>query len=289
MTFNWAAQTDVGLDVLGQVQSSLPVHMIMTPRKGFMTCNRDETEADVAAKNDNYYSFLPVVDDGDKYIGLYNAEAWFGKDAPETLVSESYEPFSEDLVIGADASIFGYMKVADRQPTRLVVSGHQVAGLISLSDLQTLPVRAALFSLITGLEITMARRIEHEFPDDASAWMRLISEERQKKLQVLIKNARQVDTFVSEIAYSQFCDKATIVRKSKFLSGLGNDVRHDFKIIERLRNDIAHAKNYAQSPDKARAVCRIAHRIFEIKAELISSMGTKAAPVAQQAQLEVSA
>ena len=281
MTSNWAAQTDVGMDVLGKVQDSLPVHMIMTSRKGLMTCKRDETEAEVAAKNDYDYSFLPVVDDDGRYIGIYKAEAWFGKEAPATPVSESYESFSEDLVIGADASIFDYMQVADQLPTRLVVSGHQVAGLISLSDLQTLPVRAALFSLITGLEITMARCIEHEFPDDASAWMRLISKGRQEKLLDRIDIARKEDTFVSEIAYSQFCDKATIVRKSKFLSACGVDVRRDFKRIEKLRNDIAHANTYAESPDKARDVCRIARSIFEIKAELISSMRTKAAPVAQ--------
>ena len=74
-------------------------------------------------------------------------------------IGDDFVPFSEDIVIGADASIIDFVTTADERQTRLVVSGDRVAGLVSLSDLQQLPVRAALFTLITRLEIAMAQRM----------------------------------------------------------------------------------------------------------------------------------
>ena len=66
-------------------------------------------------------------------------------------------------MIGADASIIDFVMAAHECPTRLVVSGDRVAGLVRLSDLQHLPVRVAIFTLTTSLEIAMAKRIESEW------------------------------------------------------------------------------------------------------------------------------
>jgi CBS domain containing-hemolysin-like protein len=138
MTARWAASGDVGLDVLERVQGSLKVGMIMTPRADLMTCQREDRVAAVMAGNVDQFSFIPVVDHNGRYLGLFRAEDWFGRDAPDVPIGDGFEAFSEDLVIGADASIFDFVMKADTRPTRLVVSGHQVAGLISLSDLQQL-------------------------------------------------------------------------------------------------------------------------------------------------------
>ena len=54
-------------------------------------------------------------------------------------------------------------RIAD--PCRLVVSGTGIVGLVTLSDLQKLPVRAVLLALLTGLEISMSEAIEQVFSD----------------------------------------------------------------------------------------------------------------------------
>ena len=90
-------------------------------------------------------------------------------------------PLSEQLLIGADASILDFMMMADRQRCRLVVLESEISGLVSLSDLQRLPVRAALFALITQSEIKMADAIRRECRDphkEFDTWMDRLSVDR---------------------------------------------------------------------------------------------------------------
>lgn len=269
MTERWAARGDIGLEGLERVQGSLTVGMIMALRDDLMTCRREESVATVRARNVESFSFIPVVDARGRYLGLHRAEQWFGRTAPDTPIEDDFELFSEDMVIGADASIFEFVKTADDRPTRLVVSGHQVAGLISLSDLQQLPVRAALFTLMTSLEMVMARRIEAEWAGGSEEWMALISEDRQGPLRDAIARAKAGDGYVNDIVFTQLCDKATIILKSKLLNGSRRQLEAKFKCIEALRNDIAHANYYAETPEAARKVCATVRTVFEIKTELI--------------------
>jgi NADH:ubiquinone oxidoreductase subunit E len=82
---------------------------------------------------------------------------------------------------------------------------------VSLSDLQQLPVRASLFALITSLEMAMALAITDRW-SKAEDWMELLSSKRKAKLIEIIEEARKQDGFVSEIAFTQLHDKATMIR-----------------------------------------------------------------------------
>ena len=252
----WANSGGTGLDVLVRVQRSLTVNLIMVPRERLLTCQRDEKVSEVNFRNEQHYSCLPVIDSESRQIlGLYNAERCFDDAAPDKHIGEDFEKFSEEIVIGADASIIDFVKVADKQPTRLVISGNRVAGLVSLSDLQLLPVRAAIFTLLTRLEMTMAQRIEDKFPNPMD-WLALLSEGRQNKIKEEIVNAKENDRFVSEIALSQLADKVDIIVKYQLIQGSKKKLREDFKKIKNLRNSIAHASHYAESPEAAFVVCR---------------------------------
>ena len=128
MTARWANPGVDSPDVLERVQSSLTVDMVMTPHSHLRTCRREETASAVMGRNIERFSFLPVVDEAGRFLGLYRAERWFWKEAPPEQIGNDFEPFSEDVVIGADASIIDFVKTADERQTRLVVSGDRVAG-----------------------------------------------------------------------------------------------------------------------------------------------------------------
>jgi hypothetical protein len=69
----------------------------------------------------------------------------------------------EENLIGADAGILSFVKGADRRGCRLVMSGAEISGLVSLSDLQKLPVRATvLFALITHAVRSPSGQRAHE-------------------------------------------------------------------------------------------------------------------------------
>ncbi|MEO9781633.1 MAG: CBS domain-containing protein [Sedimentitalea sp.] len=271
---NWATNHDASLDALKLVQGSLKVELMMVPREDFVTCTPDETAAQVKARNLHQFSYFPVVNGDKRVIGLYHAERWFTEDAPETRISHDFAPLSEDIVIGADASIFDFVMQADTHPTNLVVSGNQIAGLVSLSDLQKLPVRASLFALITSLEMAMALAIERNWKAPAD-WMNLLSDGRKQKLKDAIDDAKKRDSFVSEIAFAQLSDKAGVICKSNLLNEGRNKLGKTFRDIERLRNKVAHADQYAATPETAKSVCRAVRSIYSMKANLLKVIEAK--------------
>lgn len=250
------------------MQGNLTVDLIMVCRDDFDDCRLDETAAEIKARNVKQFSYMPVADGKGGILGLYNAERWFARDAPAIEVRCDFEQLSEDILIGADASIIDFIRQAVKHPTNLVVSGSRIEGLVSLSDIQQLPARAAIFTLITSLEMAMALAISLNWPESCD-WMFLLSSGRQVKLREEIKRAEQKDAFVSEIALTQLHDKSTIIGNSKLLDDGSSNFESDFKGIKKLRNDVAHANAYADSPAKALAVCAEVRRIFEIKVKLL--------------------
>ena len=264
----WATNHDASLEILRRVQGSLTVDLIMVPRSSFATCSADDTAAQVKVRNTDQFSYFPVTDGNDSILGLYHAERWFTSEAPETQIGDDFTRLSEDIVIGADASIFDFITQADIHPTNLVVSGNQIAGLVSLSDLQQLPVRAAFFALVTSLEMAMALRMRCEWQNDPNGWLDLLSDDQKKKIEKEFKKSVKRNTNIDKITSSSLSQKETVVLAKNFLSN-----RHDwperFKKFRDLRNDLAHAKPYADTVAKAKALCGLVRDMISAKEQLL--------------------
>ena len=263
----WAPNHDASIEKLWKVQSRLTVGLIMVPRQSFTTCKPTETAKDVQQRNPDNFSFFPVEHEG-RIIGLHNAERWFNQAAPDTQIADDLQPLSEDILIAADASILDFIMQADRHPTNLVVSGSQIAGLISLSDIQQLPVRAALFSAITSFEMAMALAITTRWPDPAE-WIALLPEKRRRRLESEIANGREGDMAIDKISYTQFCDKKTLMVSSRALEIGRGKLEKALGRIERLRDPLAHANEYADSSEKAKKVCETVRNLYDLKDEIM--------------------
>jgi hypothetical protein len=126
---------------LRQVQGNLPVSLIMVPRKSFVTTNLREHQDILNERNSRTrFSYFPIEDAAGKIIGLYDASRWFKGRAPSRQVREDYIPLGEDILIGSSVSIFDFITTSHKFPTKLVVEESGIAGLVSLSDIQQLPV-----------------------------------------------------------------------------------------------------------------------------------------------------
>lgn len=266
---SWGSNHDASIAKLEQVQGSLTVGLIMVPREGLLDCFPQQTAAEVKKLNVNNYSSLPVRNENGDYIGLYDAQRWFSQDAPDTPIADDFQPLSEAILVGADASIFEFIKTADHQPTSLVVSGNKISGLISISDLQQLPVRATLFALITSLEMAMALAMDTYWGDDAEAWLAHLPEDQQKSLRRNAKRSKKNDTFVSFAVLTQFSHKTCVTLKLPHFEQDECKWGKVFDELRKLRNSLAHADRYADTLKKAKDVCRLAREVFRIK-ELLS-------------------
>ena len=253
-------------DIFEQLHVGLAVSLISTPKQNFVTCRVDEPMSDVVARNTEKFDHMPVVDGTtDTIIGVVSLSAYYDAPSPAGTVADHMALLNEHHLIGANASILSFVQTADARPFRLVVSDSGIVGLVSLSDIQELPVRACLFSLVTGLEITMSRTIDATFgPSDA--WKKLLNETRRLKLRDEIEQARRSGGIVSELLFTQFADKTTILKKSVFQEHPDrNRTVRQLQDIEELRNHLAHANEYAPDSSRAAEVCARVRSILDIR------------------------
>ena len=164
-------------------------------------------------------------------------------------------PLSEENLIGADASILDFVRDADHQRCRLVVSGPDISGLVSLSDLQRLPVRAALFAIVTHLEITMTNWIRLEF-NGRDDWLGGLSQGRREKVLKKVEEAKSGDAYIDTLLFTEFGDKVTIIKKGPNFAWGKTSFEDDLAKIQALRNSLAHASDYANTQAHARDVCK---------------------------------
>jgi hypothetical protein len=251
------------------LHAGLRVSMIATARSDFRNCYLNDSLQKVAEGNEDKFDFMPVLqgDDGnDHIVGIVQLDSFFEAPAPDMAISDAYRPLHESYLIGADASILSFVKEADARPFRLLISDQGVVGLVSLSDLQKLPVRAALFGLVTGLEIAMTDAIQAADPG-GNNWINCISAERRVSLQKRIEDARQKQGIVTELLFTEFCDKRDIVTKLLFKSEpkrCREELARKFRRIEKLRNNLAHANDYAASNQDAADTCAVVRDILDV-------------------------
>lgn len=253
------------------LHTGLTVSMAMTHRDQIQSCIETELVSHVVFRNDQRFSYIPVrcEQQPNEFIGLLYAETWFATHPPSAPISGYYEPLSERNLIGADASILHFVRDADNHPCRLVVSGHQIGGMITLSNLQQLPVRASLFALLTGFELLMATVIKHYF-QSSDEWLNLLSDERRLKVSSEIERSQREDGFVNSLLFTQFCDKTEIIRKRIDLGISKSSLKTKFASFRKLRDDLAHANEYAATPNAARGVAETVRQMLELELKLKS-------------------
>jgi hypothetical protein len=267
---NWASSVFAGSgDIFATLHSGLTVRLVSTPRDQLKTCKKDALISDVLQSN-HHFDFMPVLEESSeetRFIGLFHASEARKVRDPEGQISTSFVPLTEEYLIGADASILDFVVQADTRPCRLVVSGAQIVGLVTLSDLQRLPVRAALFALITGFEMTMIDFIKTALPNE-SAWKAMLKPRRLERIEREIAIALARDAFVDALLYTQFCDKTEIIRRLNPNGMNGKSLERQLTHFESLRNSLAHANEYAATPEQAKHVCKLVRELLSMRRQL---------------------
>ena len=213
MINRWASSNLSGEgDVFRALHAGLTVSLITTPTTALKTCTQHEKISGVVERYPEDFDFIPVVDENQRFIGMFNALAQRDRRTLGT-VWQCFSPLSEENLIGADASILDFVLDADQRPCRLVISGSKIVGLVSISDLQRLPVRAALFALITGFEMTMANFIRQRHSEE-SDWLKCLAAKRRQKIEDEKSEAKADDSYVDTLLFTQFYDKKEIVNYS---------------------------------------------------------------------------
>lgn len=278
MTTQWPSDVEIGDDIFETLHSGLTVALIATERKRLMTCRLNESLSAVVPKSrEKQYDHLPVTnDDGGHIVGILHTRECIQHASGTGRVSEHFRPLSERDLIGTNARILDFIKDADSKPCRLIVSESEIIGLVTLSDLQRLPVRAALFALITGLERTMTGAIRKKYTTDKD-WLRLLGKCRREKINGEVEKSKKQDRFVDKLLFTQFCDKRDILLHF-FPSSLSKTkLRRQLEEIEELRNQVAHASDYATTQTDEQNVCAVVRNLLKLREEIVDFVARRSA------------
>lgn len=271
MTVPWANHSDIASSgIFEAVHTGMTVSLIMTPRDQLTMCKADDQASCVVSGNSERYDYMPVLDSGpagECISGIFHAAQFFDHSVPDGCIRDQLVPLAEEYLIGADASILDFITEADTKPCRLALAGARISGLVSISDLQKLPVRASLFALITGFEITMAEAIRRRYPADED-WLGLLNKGRPEKIQDETAKSKDSDSFVDRLLLTQFADKKTIIMEGVDVGLSKPALENEIKRMENLRNKVAHANDYASSFDEACKVCATVRDLLALREKI---------------------
>jgi len=269
MTIPWArGERNRAGDTFETLHGGLTVKLISTHRDDLKTCSLDDSLVDVVMHNTEHYDYLPVTaEKGGRIVGLFHTTGCTDQFSPAERVREHCRSQLEEHLIGADASILDFVTEADCRPCCLVAAGTGIVGLVTLSELQQLLVRSALFARVTGRELSMSKAIKGSFPTSVG-WLPFLSQGRQRKIRQEIHKSKDRDGFVDDLLFTQFCDKARVLTKLPCFWSRKRELRDRLKEIEDLRNKLAHANDYAATPDAARKVCAVVRNLLDLREEI---------------------
>lgn len=236
-------------NALAAFQESLPVSLIAVDRDEFVTCKVTDKVSEVLEKiHGKDFDYLPAVADDTpdtEILGVLEVASASRVEADDRTVDDCMCPLGEHYLLGADASILAFVRDAAQNPFRLLVSGNRISGLVSMADLHQLPVRAALFAILTHLEMTMTDVIRTFIKPD---WMGLLSDRQRVGVRSWVKKAQKENTSVDPLLYTGFGDKVDIITKGWPFpeSAQAGDVQFKagMTVVKKFRNKVAHANTY---------------------------------------------
>ena len=146
-------------------------------------------------------------------------------------------------IIAASTPISEAIHLLSRREFYFVLEGARIRQILTVSDLNRLPVRTYLHVLLDHLESLLAESAEATHPKDT--WMGLLSEDKQSQIHELHEQKRTEDFDTRLIHCTTLSEKATIVGKSKELLARlsiesSKEFTRTFRDIGRLRNRVNH-------------------------------------------------
>lgn len=237
--------------VFSALEKMATVSLIATRATELQTCEIDASAVEICRDPRlSDFDFLPVRHDG-TIVGLFDRRSPNGTAAASLRVSDRMQPLSGNNLISADAGILSFISQADHCPCRLLVKDTEIWGIVTTADLNALPVRPVLFLLFTHVELLMAERIRTTF-DVPEYWIKLLSDGRQDKLHKKHSTRLRKNMYTDLLSATDYCDKRTIIMKGHLVpANVSTSPESDLKRIEELRDKVAHASGYADSPEQA--------------------------------------
>lgn len=232
---------------LSHLETSAPVRLIATIG-AFVAATADEPIAVAAERaKEGRFTFLPVRAHRDaEVVGLYRTGVPLKTGA--LTVGDVMEPLRGSNLIGANAPLLDFVLTADTSPCRLVLDRAEITGLVTLSDLQRLPVRTVLFGMFIHLELLLTEAIKRRFGKTTCPFD-LLNEGDAKQPRGRWQRMSVAGMDRDPWGALDFGHKIKIAQNHELIGAGDGEGLH---LIEKvIRHPIAHARDYAATPAAA--------------------------------------
>jgi len=191
--------------------------------------------------NENNYDVVGV-----RTNGIINGYA-YKIELAEGQLGKYFNEFDLHKILPDTISIAEVLKLLNNSNHIFISSFGIVSGIITRGDLQKMPIRMWLFSLISLIEMQMLRIIREQFPD--KSWVTLISTERKEKAENLLRDRKNKNEEIDLVDCLEFCDEYKIISKMKDLleklpcCKKKKEFCAKMKEFRELRDNLAHSQD----------------------------------------------
>src|SRR5262249_5841425 len=142
------------------------------------------------------FDHVPVTE-GDEIVGVYDRE------------SGRLRNLSETMLLAADSSLLSFVEKADHQRFALLVEDSHITGIVTLSDIQRLPVYCVLFSLLMAIEMLLMEWIRRCCRDHPGKWLDTLDAGAQNRVAAYWQQAQDKNVALDNLSCASFADELT--------------------------------------------------------------------------------
>jgi hypothetical protein len=237
---HWAANP-LGISAsvfLTAVRSGTPVALIATPR-AILKCRRKSRWRGIESD--------PELAGFDQ-VPLTNRE---GVSIEAVFVrGTGLVDLQEGMFMASDAPLISFLESADQQRFRFLLDDRSISGLVTLSDIQKLPVYSVLFGLLIAVEMLLVDWIRKTCGANQNVWLDHLKKPQRGSVERYWKDASERNLAIDRLSCASFGQEIQAAHGLGLFQG--TETHHErLKALEALRHQICHAAEIALTPDRA--------------------------------------
>jgi hypothetical protein len=248
----WASRPLTGLsEFMAEVRTWISVESIATSRSELVTrrkCDWPEFREDPKLKE---FDSVPVTEH-DEIVGIFNRGT--GK----------LMELSEAMFLASDDSLLSFVKDADQRKFAFLVRESHIAGLVTLSDIQKLPVYCVLFNLLMTVEMLVVDWIRAVCLDDPDRWLELLDDRAKARIDSCWRQAQKENVALDRLSCAGFADELNAALQLGLFPA-ERDIGASLKDLKNLRNMVCHGMDYALTPDSALKIPALVREALRIE------------------------
>ncbi|MCC6474796.1 MAG: hypothetical protein IT514_13740 [Burkholderiales bacterium] len=156
----------------------------------------------------------------------------------------------EGMFMASDAPLISFLESADQQRFRFLLDDRSISGLVTLSDIQELPVYSVLFGLVIPVEMLLVDWIRKTCGSKQNAWLDLLEKKQRGIVERYWKDANKRNLAIDRLSCASFGQEIQAAQGLGLFEGTETHYAQ-LKALETLRHQICHAAEIALTPEQA--------------------------------------